>query len=93
MAKIDLRIADLDAEIAKKKHIQDFVNKKKELAGQLCAAAKKTGDQNLQQKMLFEADMLEQDDTSKIPFRDQFKQFRFRAQQRVEAAAPRQVTT
>ena len=85
MAKIDLRIADLDAEIAKKKHIQDFVNKKKELAGQLRAAAKKTGDQNLQQKMLFEADMLEQDDTSKIPFRDQFKQFRFRAQQRVEA--------
>jgi hypothetical protein len=60
IARLDLRVADLDSQIAKKKYVQDLANKKKELAGQLRAAAKKVGDEDLRQKMLFEADLLEQ---------------------------------
>lgn len=41
IAKMDRRIDEFDAEIAKKKYQQEYENKRKELAGQLRSVANK----------------------------------------------------
>ena len=55
VAKIDYKITQLDSEIAKKKIVQEYLYKKKELAMQLREVAKTVPDPELKSQMLFEA--------------------------------------
>ena len=82
ISRMDARLTEFDFEVQRKKTIEEYENKQRELGKQMRAAAKKVSDKSLKRKMTFEADILEKTGNRQLTLNDRIEQTKYQLQQR-----------